>query len=437
MTNKYPMNSNLESQLSPFALQLEAETSANKFPTQSDAPLPLIEEPLIEKPLAGQSLSELANLSDSTRAVLAQLNNAVQTWNTSPEGQAELAAMSQMSLAEIKQKLLRLLISDALRPSVMQLAYHDWDFPLHSITVGIDFEICVIVGISGTLGLSFDPANTLRIFDVLEDEWDTLINGIENPDEARDDLLKIWSDFEFDASAFISGGLDLGVDAGALGGLQLGLWTNETDQISGWSIGGVIDGVDIGGGSFGVYFSYDHDHAIPIAFSGVTIAGEAGLEDGGEAQVSLTIKLIDIDIGLPPMYQPREDGDRLMELKTISRSSTSLVSTKDELYIKFYPDGGNTAYPHPSWDYISIDGDQGSEFNHWDCFRSIWFKNSVRIELWDADDVSDDDRIGYLDLTWDQISFLANTNAQAELHFYFEDTSEDKEYKATVRVLVP
>ncbi|MCB9234865.1 MAG: hypothetical protein H6581_24640 [Bacteroidia bacterium] len=313
------MNKNLESQAAPYANDL--------------------------KKMAKPRMNKKSKTLNSAEKQL--VNTAIKCYNNfakTNQGRQVLANLNSQPAEEMSKNLTTMAKSSEFGELFALITKLDnmVDWPIKSVSIGINFSIELVIGFAGTLGVAINPSN---------------LTG--------------------DTVAFLGLGVDEGVDEGAMGGIQVGLWTTEPEDMKGWSIGVEISVDDVVGGTAGAYWSFDG------TFLGIAVTPGGGEEDGIDVKESYTWILANGALGIPPIYQPPAKHFLIFKkIKAVNIAGGD--GSKNEIYFKFTPDGGAT-YPYPSWDYVSM-----AEGDEWKCGRSVRFNNSVKVKLYDADDGGDD-----------------------------------------------
>lgn len=320
------MNKNIESQSVPYVVELQ--------------------DKMAQKPASAAAISYTP--SDAEKKALTEASLAFEKWKASPEGQQKMAALDQMTIQDVSQMLTDLISGPVFAPTVAMLtppnlpSIPDLGFGFKSFSIGLNFQAQLIVGFTGTIGVAIG-----------------------------------FRDSSLGTATFLSLGLDEGVEAGAMAGVQFGFWKSAPNDLGGYTWGEEVIIDDEAGAAVGVYENADG------SLSGVTLTLGAGVDDGGGVQESYTFILSDGNI-LPPIYQPDASHFLILtKLKCVNISGGD--GDKNEVYFKFTPNGGAT-YPYPSWDYFSM-----AEGDIWNCGRSVKFNSSVYVEIYDTDDTSSDD----------------------------------------------
>lgn len=289
-------------------------------------------------------------LTAPEQEIMREAGKAIKTWQSSPEGKAKLASMQNMSLYEINNELAALLQNPVFQKTMQLIQDHPklaaalQSFPIHSVSIGIKFEAEIIVGVSGCIGYAVDPTD---------------LTGV--------------------SASFLSLALDAGVEGGAFGGIQFGIWEVTPDNMNGLAFGAEATlGVDVGL-SIGISTGTS-SHTL-----GATVSAIAGEDVGVEFDVSYTFLLTEADLGLKPAYQ--FPADHFLILDKLTCENTKDVG-KDEVFFKFIIDG-DKSYTYPSWDYRSMGTDKDN--NEWYVGRSVWFNNKVEVVLYDSEDGGGDD----------------------------------------------
>jgi hypothetical protein len=220
-------------------------------------------------------------------------------------------------------------------------------FDIQSVTLGVEVEVALGVGAKGSIGVGCPPGN--------------------------------WTSFP-QYIIYVSGALEIGIIEGALGGIVVGLYnvlpTNLAGGSYGWAVDiGFLEEIEVEG----AYSSADKS---PTNLLGYSITEAGGEEDGADGDYSYTW-IFDWDA--PLAYQPRAANYMIIQSITCNKTSES---GHDEVFFTFKPDDGYT-YTYPTQGNLSMaDGDV------WQAGRSIYFNDSVSVELWDSDGPSNDDSLG-------------------------------------------
>ena len=220
-------------------------------------------------------------------------------------------------------------------------------FDIQSVTIGIEVEAALGIGAKGSIGVGCAPGQ--------------------------------WRSFE-QYVIYVSGALEIGIIEGGLGGIVVGLYKILPTALAGGSYGWAVD---IGfGEEVEVEAAYSSANKAPSNLLGYSITEAGGEEDGADGDYSYTW-IFNWDA--PLAYQPR--AANYMVIQSITCNKTS-ESGHDEVFFTFKPDDGYT-YTYPTQGNLSMaDGDV------WKAGRSIWFDDSVFVELWDSDGPSNDDSLG-------------------------------------------
>lgn len=361
------MNSYIESQMAPYAAEFQAS--------------------LGQKPTARTSSKR--EVPESAKAVLQQADADYRTWMATPEGVQAQAQMATMDLQQATQMMSAMVGSSSFKatmdmlqnlPNMPDLS----NLPLKSFTIGINFEAEVILGFSGTLGFAVGIGES---------------SGVEGV-------------------SFLSLGLDEGIEAGAIAGVQFGLWTPSPSDMGGWSFGGELIVDDVAGVAIGAYWSLEGD------FLGATLTTGVGADDGGELKESYTFLLTHGSLGIPPMYQPRKSHFLILtKLECVNISGGD--GDHNEVFFTFQPDSG-TVYPYPTWDYFAM-----AEGDTWNCGRSVWFDSSVAVKIYDSDGTTSNDLLASGTIS---LSDLQSTNPKT-YDWTTKNGLDEREYKITAQLL--
>lgn len=223
-------------------------------------------------------------------------------------------------------------------------------FDIQAVTIGIAFEVVLGVGARGSFGVGCSPGN--------------------------------WSSFT-EYVIYLNGGVDLGIDAGGLIGVIVGVYNVEPTALAGGSYGWEAD-VGLGEEVEVNEYYRSQDKSNRLGYSATEALGE---EEGADGDYLYTW-IFNFDA--PLAYQPR--AANYMIIQSITCNKTSEMG-HDEVFFRFKPDDGYT-YTYPTQGNLSMaDGDV------WQAGRSIWFNDSVYVELFDSDGPSNDDSLGSVTYT--------------------------------------
>jgi hypothetical protein len=218
-------------------------------------------------------------------------------------------------------------------------------FDIQAVTIGIEFEVVLGVGAKGSFGVGCSPGN-----------WTTFSEYV----------------------IYLNGAVDLGIDEGGLIGIIVGVYNVLPTALAGGSYGWEAD---VGFGEeveVNEYYTSE-DKSNRLGYSATEALGE---EDGADGDYLYTW-IFNFDA--PLAYQPRAANYMIIQSITCNKTSEA---GHDEVFFRFKPDDGYT-YTFPTQGNLSMaDGDV------WQAGRSIWFNDSVSVELWDSDGPSNDDSLG-------------------------------------------
>ncbi len=327
-------------------------------------------------------------LTSNQQQVFIESEKAWKAYSESPEGKKDLAAMQDMDLPTLRAYVASL----PDKPIFVKLIkwIKSLDLPDSSFTIGITVEAEFIIGFSGTIGIA---------------------TGIGNSNGAQ-------------AAEFLTVAVDIGVQAGAMAGVQFGLW-NEAPA----DLGGSLQGVEIDFGlevefSAGFYFNTSGRRGIAITIG-------TGIEDGISFVEYYTYILGDqgVDPYLKPVVQSRKSNFLIIETLKCVHPSNDGSGDENEVYFTFQADGGtNTVYPYPTYSNFSM-----KEGQVWACGRSVWFNSSVAVTVYDEDAGNDDDVVGYFSIILSQLKL----NESITFHSTKDYSSgfDDVEYTINVKLI--
>lgn len=322
---------------------------------------------------------------------------AIKEWEASEQGKATLLSMQHMSLEEVPSALQSVLQDGAFGKLLQFIKDHARlesllkSFVIESISVAVKFEIEVVVGFSGTLGLAF---------------------GVDLSGVVSGTAINL-KNLKGEGVAYLCLSLDAGVDAGAFTGVEIGFWATSPEGLAGKSYGGQLTIDDPVGGSLGI--------ALSPSF-GVTVAAVAGADDGAEFTASYTFLLASTTVQIPNVYQP--NTTHFVILTHIECVNKNSHDNNDEVYFTFttYEDSNDTTgttYRYPQWDYRSMNDDGKENKDHngltentlnntWNTGRSIKFGDRFSITIYDADPGGNDDALLTFTMNYTDICQLSS-----------------------------
>lgn len=316
---------------------------------------------LASAPARGTASGKPFQPTDLEKQLFTETAKAVKAWN-SAEGKEQIAAVRGKSAEDLSEFFRNVLANPhfaqmhALVKQHRALPEMDISFPIHAISAGFDGSLVFIIGVQGSIGVAFNPADPL--------------------DYSQDVL-------------YVSGQVEIGAGEGGEVGVVVGFWKATPVNLSGWSYGWEVEIDDFGGG----YVEASYSNADGTGLLGVSVSVDGGEEDGAEGEASYTYVW-----QTTPIYQP--PADNYMILTSIYCNDNS-ESGHDEVYFYFTIDSG-TRYRYPTQGEFSMEkGDT------WNAGRSIRFNTQVYVELFDQDDTSSDDSLG--SCTYETSGFSTST----------------------------
>ncbi len=277
----------------------------------------------------------------------------VQTWNdykATSEGGANIANLKSSSIEEMQLGIKDIYQGPAFASCLNSISSMDLG-SLKSVTLGLSASVAVGVGIVVAAGCIFDIRNPLNV------------------------------------EGYVTGGGLFGIDADIDLVEEAGFWNCDYDDYGGKSFGVILAGEEIGGFSVGAFGSTLN---IISSFTGFSVGFAEGEGLEISACVSYTIEIDALD-SLRPVYQFPKSNFLILTKLVCNHTSPDGAGDEDEVYFTFRADESITYY-FPKTNYYSMK-DSG-EYSTWDCGRSVWFDNSVYIEVYDMDDGSSDDLLG-------------------------------------------
>lgn len=328
-----------------------------------------------------------AAVPSELREILSRAQTRLKEWQSTPEGQAKIAAIKDSSsVAEFCDHLEDLYASDQVKPFLDELDskhasdFDGIDFPIKSITLGFAGQIDIGVGIYASFGYAVQFPNPFK-------------SGA------------------FYVSGAFTEGLEIGFDVA----IQIGAWANEPMDLGGYYNGQEImidDTLGVGG------WSFEQDEEL----AGVAADLALGVEDGGdEAEFYTVVQSLSSDGRYPVAQQP---ADHMLILTTLVCLNTR-ESGHDEVYFLFTPDGGDVTYRYPSSKYYSMSADSKDPEHLWNTGRSVKFNQYVDVQLQDDGDDLVSFRFNYSDFTNGTSSSITRTSST-------KDGLNEIEYQFTV-----
>ncbi|ROZ69014.1 hypothetical protein [Ramlibacter sp. WS9] len=299
--------------------------------------------------------------SDIEQRITQAAAKAIKDYNASPAGQALRAGLAGKSMDDIRPVAAQILNSLEFMPVRELVQQHaraqeqDRSFRIQSISLGIEFSLFVLVaGVEGSVGIAVPPH-----------DW-------TNPEEYV---------------VYLTTGAMVGAGANEFGGLTLGLWNVQPTDMAGpaWGIQANL------GDTVGLM--------VEASFSGSNFIG-LSFSEGEDGGISLEFVASDTWVwgwDEPHVFQPRQNNYMIVQSIVCNQPGEN---AGDEIYFKFTPDSGNT-YRYPTQGRYSLKAGQS-----WDAGRSIYFDQSVLVELFDNDDGNDDPRGS---VTYTATGFAYNT----------------------------
>ena len=284
------------------------------------------------------------------------LKEAVKAWEQyiqTAEGKNMVASFETKDLNELRASLPEISEHPIIRKLIDWI--RDQDFLAASFSIGLKMEAQLLLGVTGVIGLAVGVGTA---------------NGKESAE-------------------FLTMGLNEGIEAGVMVGVQFGLWTVSPGNLGGFSWYIEIDlGFEVEV-SEGTYFTKD-------SFLAETISVGVGFEDGASEMECYTFILGDQgDNGrepyLKPVIQKPKSNFLIIENVKCLHPSNDGGGNENEIYFIFQADkdSGGKKYHFPPYDYFSI-----KEGEIWNTGRSIWFNDYVDITIYDEDGTSEDDIVG-------------------------------------------
>lgn len=291
------------------------------------------------------------------------LKEAEKVWEQyvqTPEGKLMVDSFNTKDLDELRASLTEIAEHPLIKKLISWL--REQDFLAASFSIGIKLEAQLLLGITGVIGYAVGVGTA---------------NGLES-------------------SEFLTIGINEGIEAGVMFGIEFGLWTVSPGNMGGFSLCTEVDlGFEIEV-SEGTYYTTK-------SFLGETLGIGVGAEDGISEMECYTFILGDQgDTGREPYLKPviQEPKSNFLIIENVKcvHPSNDGAGDENEVYFIFQADGGKK-YPFPPYDYFSM-----KEGDTWNTGRSVWFDSYVDITIYDEDGTSEDDEVGKFHIARSQLT---------------------------------
>lgn len=325
-------------------------------------------------------------LTENEMRVFKEAEKAWATYSSSREGKKELAAVENMDLPELQAYVAGLPDKPVFSKLIKWI--RSLDLPDSSFSIGLYVEAELVIGFSGTIGVAVGVGNSA---------------GVQSCE-------------------FVSVSLEVGLQAGALAGVQFGLWNQVPADLEGNATGVELDlGIEFeASGAF--YFNNS-------GLRGATLTLGVGVEDGIAVVECYTFILGDqgADPYIKPVVQPRKSNFLIIESLKCVHPSNDGAGDENEIYFIFQADG-DTAYPYPTYDYFSM-----KQGDTWQCGRSVWFSSSVAVTVYDEDGTSGNDVVGTFSISLSQLKLGTSVTFKSTKDY--SSGLDDVEYTINVKLI--
>lgn len=292
------------------------------------------------------------DITEKEKIILAKAAETWQEYSKTERGVAQLKSMETMDL-EQAQKSVKVITDDPLFQDLKNFINEfDLDELVNSFSISVGLQASFMFGAGVSVGQAIGICES-----------------------------------EGEQSSFLCVGASFG-SKGITAHIDFTLWVDAPEDLQGRSWCVEFDAGYIIGGGVKTYFKDDEEGADILGFgvmlgTGVSVNPSAGwsytwvfASDPGEPPI------------FNPVYQSREGKPNLLYIEEV-KCIDEMEGNTDEVYIAFCadPDPHEDTYPlvnphfHPPYNYYGMD--EGNEFNEWKCGRTVWFKDSVFVSLWD------------------------------------------------------
>ncbi len=299
-------------------------------------------------PVAGRKPTSWGH-SDIERRLGKAIAQAIRSFNASAEGKALKTSLAGQSMDTIRPTVARILTSPHFAPVQTLVQEHaraqkeDRSFNIQAISLGLEFTVDLVFGVQFSVGVAV-PAQ----------DWTN----------AQEYVL------------YFSGAFEEGVEENLFVGVVLGLWNVKPTDLEGFSWAIEVEA----GAGLDVMVEASFGNETLTEFTGVSFSVGTGEGFGGEAVESYTLVW---NWDSPHVYQPPAANYMIVQSIVCQQAGEG---GGDEIYFKFTPDNGLT-YRYPTQGRFALDDGQT-----WEAGRSIYFNDSVEVELFDNDEHNDDSR---------------------------------------------
>jgi hypothetical protein len=279
-------------------------------------------------------------LSAEDQALLAELAAAARGWRESDEGQAFLASLGGLTAEQVRAELEAVVRG----PRFEKARKFSLGLLPKAISLGVAGQAELLLGVYGSVGYIHDLSLEL----------------------AGGGLYLLLATAE---------GLEGAVDVS----VQVGIWTESTDEVSGKYIGGELDADDVFGLSGFLLLDDEDPKACLIDIDG-------GIADGA-SKLEFHMWAHNHGSSGPVSQAP---ASKMLILETLQCFDTS-ENGHDEVYLTFEIDGDSSAlYRYPTWNYYAMK--PGAPEGKWNLGRSVWCETRVDVIVYDQDSSRHPDR---------------------------------------------
>ena len=325
-------------------------------------------------------------LDEIDERIARQAGQDLRCWSDSPEGQAFLEALGTMSLEQIQQTFDEALTGPHFRGTRELLerqratSRDASSIPYQTISLGVMAEGDVGVGLYGSIGYAADL-----------------------------------TDIEGSSVVYLSGAIIEGVEVGAAAGVQVGIWKDKTDDLSGYYNAQQASITDIGGAIVTAYES-------SFSLKGLTLDIVAGVDDG---IAEMEVVILTIDISHEPVIQ--DPKSHFLILTSLVCNNKDDVSGHDEISLQIEPDGSDQ-FRYPTWDSYSMSDDSTDPDHEWGLGRSVYFDQSVDVKLYESgEQICDTETIN--------LSDFDGPGSTTVVQFEYSSITNDIDYQMTAQLV--
>ncbi len=272
------------------------------------------------------------------------IKQALQAWSQTPQGQQATGSTDPSTLEGIFQEALSGQYFEDVVRAVGQLPW------IEAISLGITAQVEIFVGIQGDFGVVMDLGD-------FPDNW----------------------------AVYAGGALLEGVEGGASGALNVGIWSQHPQEIGGFYEGAEVEVTDVAGLSGTIWVAkgdkdkLDSENLISLdtlkiakaAFLGIDL----GLDDGVSAE---ELFLFAGHLERYPTFQTGSYKNKVVLTELLCDDQHSDRGAHDDVEILWAVDSHSQKYRFPIWNEFEMDQ---NDDNQWQCGTIIQFDSNFDITL--------------------------------------------------------